>query len=244
MKLKFLSSLSFFVALSFIYVTMSSNSGGKYNNGTSCGSCHGSANTATTVSLTGLPTTYVVGQTYNLTFTVSNPTNTHSGFNVKCSSGMLMGGTGSSQNPAMNQVTQTSTSTTNSWTFSWTAPSTPTTVTFNCVGNSVNNNSNDDNNGGDQWNSATYTVTGSYPTGVDAIHKTVLNCYPNPATSQLNVEGVSSVQVLNMFGQVISVSQEKVADHVALNLTNVANGMYILVGETNGKTITATFVKQ
>ncbi|MBL7771252.1 MAG: hypothetical protein JNM95_00165 [Chitinophagaceae bacterium] len=99
MKFKILSSLFLFGTLALIFTTTTSENTGYYNNGTSCGTCHGtSANSSTSVSLTGLPATYVAGQTYNLTFTITNSSLTHGGFNILCSGGQFTAGTGSKTN--------------------------------------------------------------------------------------------------------------------------------------------------
>lgn len=244
MKFKILSSLFLFGTLALIFTTTTSENTGYYNNGTSCGTCHGtSANSSTSVSLTGLPATYVAGQTYNLTFTITNSSLTHGGFNILCSGGQFTAGTGSKTNTQKTQITHNSVSATNTWSFTWKAPTSgTTTINFSAVGNAVNNDNNDD--GQDQWNTATYSVPGSFPTSITQVEKTSLNCYPNPATSQINVSGVTSVKVLNMFGQVVNATQTNLGDYVSVDLTSLTSGMYLLVGNVNGQTQSASFIKQ
>jgi hypothetical protein len=245
MKFKILSSLSLFAVLAIMFTTLSSNDNGNTtSSGTTCGSCHGnSANSATSVSLTGLPTTFVANQVYNLTFTISNSSLTHGGFNIKCSAGSFTAGSGSKLKTGdATQITHSAVSTSNTWSFTWKAPTTTGAVTFNAVGNAVNNNGNDDS--GDQWNTTTITVPGSFPTTVSNVETATLNCYPNPATTQINVVGASNVKVLNMFGQMMSVSTSKQADQTLVQLNSLTAGMYILVGEVNGRLVSSTIVKQ
>lgn len=245
MKLKFLSSLALMVSLGLMYVAMSSNSGGKYNGGTSCGSCHGSsASSATTVALTGLPTSFITGQVYTLTFTVTNSTNVQSGFNIQCSAGQFTAGTGSKTNTAKTQITHDATSTTNSFTFTWTAPSTTSSVSFNCVGNAVNGNNNDDS--GDQWKNISYTVPGAFPTSVSDIANPTLTIYPNPATTEIRIQGAgqtASVNLRNAFGQFVNCPSTVIGSDCIVNLSSLPSGLYIVSVNHNGKVQSAQLVK-
>jgi Secretion system C-terminal sorting domain len=245
MKLKFLSSIALFASLGLIYFTMSSDSGGKYNNGASCGSCHGNtASAATTINLTGLPTNFITGQTYNLTFTVANSTNVKSGFNILCSGGTFTAGTGSKTNTAKTQITHNATSTTNSFAFTWMAPATTTTVTFSAVGNAVNGNQTDDS--GDQWKNGTYTVPGSFPLVVAAIKDLILQVYPNPASSEVNIAGMANaknIAVTSIFGQKVNCSYSLNGDNCLINLSNLSVGSYIVSAEINGQKVNARIVK-
>ena len=95
MKSKIVHSLFVIAALSITYFTTTSSSSGYTSNGTSCGNCHGNKNTLTTVSLTGLPATFITGTTYTINCVITNTTNTKYGFNVAVSGGTLIAGTGS-----------------------------------------------------------------------------------------------------------------------------------------------------
>ena len=144
--LNILSPLFLFASLAMIYITTSSSSTGNVaSSGTSCGSCHGSKNTATTVNLTGLPASYVPGQSYTLTFTVANATNAYAGCNIAASAGTFTAGTGTQL--MGSQITHTApkaaVSGVTTFTCSWTAPATAGSVTFNAAGNAVNFNNGD-----------------------------------------------------------------------------------------------------
>ncbi|MFM2385786.1 MAG: hypothetical protein RL660_543 [Bacteroidota bacterium] len=151
-----------------LYFSLSSSSGG-YPNGSGGCSCHGAANSATTVSVSGFPSTYNAGQTYTLTLTVSNSTKVEAGFSLLVSGGTLGSapvGTALNGTTEINHSTpQTMVSGTASWTFTWTAP-TSGSVTLSVAGNAVNNNN---GTGGDQWSTASLTSTlGSSPLSLTA----------------------------------------------------------------------------
>jgi hypothetical protein len=76
------------------YLTMtSSNTGQMGVAATGCGSCHGSQNNATTITVTGIPATgYVAGTSYPVTLSVARMlavTLTHAGFDLNFSGGTI-----------------------------------------------------------------------------------------------------------------------------------------------------------
>ena len=130
------------------------------NTGPSCG-CHGGASSSTSVSLSGQPSSYVPGQSYTLTVTVSNSqiSGTNGGFSLDASSGTFSN-PGSNAKLDSGKVTH-SNKNARSWTVDWTAPSSGSgTINFDVVGNAVNGAS---GNNGDAWNTATYNVAEQPP---------------------------------------------------------------------------------
>lgn len=253
MKLKSLSFTLLSLSLSLIYITMSSDINGTYQNGTSCSSCHGNANTATTVAMTGLPNNFITNQTYTLTFTVTNQTLSHAGFNIKCSAGTFTAGTGSHVNTSMNQITHnsplasTSSSApfTETFTFSWKAPSTNTAVTFNCAGNAVNNDGNDSN--ADQWNSATYTISGSFPTFIPMVNHSGMDVYPNPSQDVIYLTGMAkadNVEVYTLLGQRQKVDFKGQGNNLTLDISMLPLGSYFMRADLDGKMFLGRFEKQ
>ena len=124
------------------------------NTGPSCG-CHGSASSSTSVSLSGQPSSYVPGQSYTLTVTVSNSqiSTSKGGFSLDASSGSFSN-PGTNAKLSSGKVTHSSENA-RSWTVDWTAPSSGSgTVSFDVVGNAVNGGG----TGGDAWNTASYNV--------------------------------------------------------------------------------------
>lgn len=245
MKLKSLSFLLLSLSLGMIYITMSSDiNGNTSSGGTSCSTCHGSANTNTTVALTGLPTTFITNQTYTLTFNITNPTLSHAGLNIKCSGGTLTAGTNThlSNSQITHNSPGTSTSSaapyTTSFTFTWKAPATTSAVTFNCAGNAVNNDGQDSN--ADQWNATSYTITGTFPTSVSNMEESNLTVYPNPASGLVRLEGManaSKVQVFSLFGQAVSASSTVQGQDMILDMTPLPIGSYLVIAEKNGQRI-------
>ena len=151
------------IILSFLLLAVSganlvdANSSGKYQSASGC-SCHygGSA----TVSMSGQPTTYTVGQTYTLSISVSGGVSgSNGGFSLEVDKGTLStGGVGIMAvkvNAAGNSATHT-TSSYRSWSVDWTAPSSGSgTTTFDLAGLTANGNS---QNTGDAHGTAIFTV--------------------------------------------------------------------------------------
>ncbi len=249
MKTKILSQLFLLVSLCLIYLTMSSDSSGKYNGGASCGSCHGSKNTATTVAINGLPATFVPNQTYPLTFTVTNATNAKTGFNILVSGGQFTQGTGSKVNTAKTQITHTTPmsalSGMTTFSFTWTAPATTAAVTFSAVGNSVNGNGGSDS--GDQWNTITATVTGAFPASVNDITTSALTCYPNPAADYIIVDGINAqakiIVLNNLFGQHIVPNYSFQSNMCRIDCSHLASGLYFLSAVVDGNIVKTSFIK-
>ena len=137
-----------------LYAPLSeANSNGR--TGPSC-NCHGGSSSSTTVSLSGHPSSYLPGQSYTFTVTVSNSQigGSLGGFSLDASSG-TWSNPGSNAKLDSGKVTH-SNKNARSWTVDWTAPSSGTgTVTVDVVGLAANGFS---GNNGDSWNTATYSI--------------------------------------------------------------------------------------
>jgi len=245
MKTKILSQLFLFASLGIIYITMSSDSNGRAMSGTNCGNCHGSKNTATTVNLTGLPTAYVPGQSYALTFTVANTTNAYAGCNIAASAGTFTAGTGTKLKSS--QITHTgpqaAVSGVTTFTCSWTAPATAGSVTFNAAGNAVNN---DGVSSGDQWNTTSITINAA-PASVKDVQTMSAICYPNPANDVVIVKGITAeakaIVLHNLYGQTIVPTYTFENDVCKVDCKNLTPGLYFLSAVVNGQMIRASFAK-
>lgn len=243
MKSKILFQFFLLAGLGIIFFTMKSDQNGKYNGGNTCGTCHGSANTATTVALIGLPATFETGKTYNLTYTITNATNTSAGFNILVSGGTLTAGSGSKVNTAKTQITHTApksaVSNVTTFDFTWTAPSTITTVNFTTVGNAVNGNGGDS---GDQWNTVSYAVQGGFPASVSSIDRTSLTCFPNPSSTSIQLNGINQdaqVDIYNLQGQRVNCNLV----NGVISVSQLTNGLYFIHAVQNGKTFVTSFTK-
>ncbi len=221
MKSKILFQLFLLSALGVIYLTMESNSAGKFNNGNTCGNCHGSLNAATSVIISGLPSLFVTGQTYPLSVIITNATNTKAGFNVSANGGTFIAGVGSKINVAATQITHTTpmnaVNNVTTFSFSWTAPNTTSQVTFNVAGNAVNGDNGD--SGADQWNTSSESINGTFPTSVNELSKEFLKTYPNPATEKVIIEGVhaDNIFVYNINGEKLNVNFHNYGDKCILD---------------------------
>ena len=226
---------------------MSSDTSGRAMSGTSCGSCHGNKTSATTTTLTGLPSSYVPGQVYTLTLTVANSTNPKAGCNIAATAGTFAAGTGTKLKSS--QITHTTpkaaVSGVTTFTCSWTAPATTGAVTFNAVGNAVNGNGTDDS--GDQWNTTSITISGAFPASVNDIQTTTITCYPNPANDFIIAKGISSnaktIVLYNLNGQTIVPSYTFENDLCKIDCKNLTAGIYFLSAIVDGQTIRSSFTK-
>lgn len=152
-----------------IWAISTSNSSGKTGAFTSgCGSCHGSAKTATSISLThngNVITSYKPDSTYTVVLNLNHATMTASpnraGFDLKYSGGTVSNipsGTSQSGTEVNHTTPKVMNSGLASWTFKWKAPAVGTgNVTLNVAGNVTNGNNGDDVN--DAWNTAAFTFT-------------------------------------------------------------------------------------
>lgn len=77
-----------------------------------------------------------------------------------------------------------------------------------------------------------------------------LNCYPNPCTSDLNIdlkelEGSINIEVLSTSGQTM-LSQNKVnsKDIYTLNVSGLSDGIYLLKVASEGQMTMTSFIKQ
>jgi len=93
-------------------------------------------------------------------------------------------------------------------------------------------------------------VNNAVPTNVDDIGIGETKLYPNPAIDFINVEfesfdQISSLQVIDVMGRVLSVNSESTGNGVRLNISNLRSGVYIItiVSKTN-KSISKKFMKQ
>jgi hypothetical protein len=166
MKNKIIYSL--FLSM-LIWVISTSNAGGKMGaHTTGCGSCHGSAKAATTISLTHngtVMTSYKPDSTYTVVLNINHTTMTASpnrtGFDLNYSTGTISNapsGTMLMSTELHHTSPKTMVAGLASWTFKWKAPAAGTgNVTLNVAGNVTNGNNGDDVN--DAWNKASYTFT-------------------------------------------------------------------------------------
>jgi hypothetical protein len=161
-----ITSILAVIILPIIYFTSSSFSGGVPGNASAGCSCHGSANTNTGISFSGLPTTYVNGTIYTITLNVSNSNlasaTKKAGFTMSFSAGTLAAITGgqalSGTTVLYHNTPQSMSSTTASWQFTWQAPASGSAnISISVSANVVNG---DGSTGGDQWRTQTFSVAG------------------------------------------------------------------------------------
>jgi hypothetical protein len=145
-----------------LYLSQSSFSTGYAGGAINGCSCHGAANAATLVSVTGFPSTYVNGQGYPITISVTNSTMVEAGFTLTVTNGALSAASTGAAIAGLeikHNTPKLLVGGTASWTFTWTAPMTGSAInTVRAAGNAVNNSN---STAGDMWNFAsTIMVSG------------------------------------------------------------------------------------
>jgi Secretion system C-terminal sorting domain len=240
--------------LALSLLTLNSNSGGAYKFGLSCGGsgCHGTAqaaNAATTVTINGLPGSYINGATYPITVTVAHATFTKAGFNIAATGGLFVAGSNSAVNnapvaQASHSAPAAMASGVATFNVSWTAPTSGSTpVTFSAVGNAVNGNGGPDAT--DTWNTVTATLNAA-PAANRDINQYGIKCYPNPTTNNIIIEGVSAdtkIVIVNINGQTVNAPVSYSADKCTVNCSTLPTGTYLVNAINAQGKLTTTFIK-
>jgi Secretion system C-terminal sorting domain len=161
MKNNFIKSILTIITIALIVTTFQSNSGGYAGGGIAGCSCHGNANGAAIVTLTGMPSTgYTNGTAYICTLNVHNIVMLKAGFALQVSGGIISNIPANVTLVNNTEITHSNPKTMVSgdanWIFTWTAPLTGNaTIDVNYAANSVNGNN---QTSGDQWNIATMQI--------------------------------------------------------------------------------------
>ncbi len=216
-----------------------------------CGSCHGSANAATTITITGIPAGgYVNGTTYNLSLKVANASKLGAGFDLSVSAGSLSNAPANTMLMGSSELHHTATLPMTAgeaiWNFSWTAPASGNTVTFNVSGNAVNNNNSDS---GDQWNKISIDYTKAAPNTVNEIEATDGILYPNPANQTIRLKSKQNIDggafwAVSLHGQLIKLAAQPLGNHeYQMNVESLANGNYMLFYSVEEKVQHMSFSK-
>lgn len=216
-----------------------------------CGSCHGSANAATTITITGMPGTgFVAGTTYPLTLKVTNASKLAAGFDMSVSLGtisnppantMLMGGSELHHTSPLMMASGDAI-----WNFSWTAPASGNSVSFFVAGNAVNNNNGDS---GDQWNKVTINFNKAIPAGTQDLTETTAQLYPNPVNNSMTVMtsdevAQASFLVISINGSIQPIAANQISQQeYRLNTSSLTPGIYILSYSIKGKIKHLSFTK-
>ncbi len=155
MKISLLKSFAAAACLVTIFLlTTSSNNGTTGTTSAGC-NCHGVAGLATTVTFSGFPTYYQLGQIYPITVVVSNATKLTGGFKISASlgtfinpsAGVTINGLNAYHNTPKNMVSGNAV-----WTLNWKAPgSGNSTLIVRAAGIATNGNNDTIN---DLWNFA------------------------------------------------------------------------------------------
>ncbi len=157
--------------ISFLYLTLTSSSGGINNQSVAGCTCHGLASANTLVTITGLPAGgYTNGTVYPITVSVTNtiivgaaPNGLRDGFDMTSTSGSFTAVAGTALNGATeirHNTPKAPVAGTATWTFNWTAPASGNAnVSFFVSGNATNGDgTNGNGNGTDQWNQTSATI--------------------------------------------------------------------------------------
>lgn len=130
--------------------------------------CHGDGapSTEVVVSISGVPRSYSIGESYDFTITLQHASNEDGGFLLwDYNSGTLQPGAGSQTVPEESGALSQS-EPGNNWLVTWIAPDSDIgSVSFQLVGNAVNGNGQFD--GGDLWNILSFSISSPDSTYMD-----------------------------------------------------------------------------
>lgn len=238
----------------FTFLTLTSTgnaSSGVMGASTTGCSCHGSANSATTIEITGIPATgWVAGTAYSVTLAVKNSTKAAAGFDLTVTGGtisgapantMLMGGT-----EIHHTAPKLAASGSTTWAFTWTAPASGSSVTFNVAGNAVNNTGNQN---GDEWALASLVFNKAIPASVQNVQQNSFNLYPNPAGDFIRISLTGNEKPVftlrSALGATIPCQVEMIrGTEYQLNTTALPAGYYFLTTKQGDQLHTESFSKQ
>jgi len=123
-------------------------------------SCHGDGapSNSVVVSISGVPRSYTIDQSYDFTISLQHASNSDGGYMIwDYNKGTLTPGEGS-RTVAEEPGALSQSAVGNNWVITWTAPSSDVgIIPFQLVGNAVNGNGNFD--AGDAWNIASFSIS-------------------------------------------------------------------------------------
>ena len=242
------------VGVSIIFLSSDTGRAGNYSGLTTdsgtCASCHGGGTVnGTGVKLTGAPASYVAGQIYPLTLTISDPDAVSGGFQIVATNsvsttpiGTFTAGTDSKlnnvQRPVQNTPKLFATGSV-SWSFKWTAPAAGTTVKFHYSVVACNND------GNETIGDAVYsgTTTGTISAVSDAPNKVVkLKIYPNlvhrgdDINIEINDSNIeTSFQVVDLNGRISKTVQKAPnTEGVKIRTSDLPTGRYFVWSNVKG----------
>jgi len=233
---------------------------GSPGDGRNCTSCHaGTATSQNGLITSTIPVTgYVPGSVYTITASIVSAGTVKFGFevspqNTAGSKKGTMTVTSSSQTQLVGSgkyITHTLSGTaavtgSKTWTFNWTAPFAGSgDLTFYGAFNASNNNGTND---GDQIILSQMLVHENLATGFhESLAEAFIKVYPNPASSWLNIVpikgAVNLVRVFDLDGKKVLENSIENAGTVNLNIQSLEAGVYILILDTEEKTVTEKIV--
>jgi len=230
----------------FLYLTLSSYSGGITGQSVAGCSCHNPTATAgTLITLTGLPAGgYVNGSVYPVTLTITNTSvisvgvGRRDGFDMTSSAGAFTAIAGT----ALNGPTEIRHTTpkpapagTASWTFNWTAPASGSAaVSFNIAGNAANGDGSPSSL--DKWNSFSTTLIKAPPYTVSATASTILCNGGTASITATSINGSAPFQYKLNTGLYQSIS----------TFPSLSSGTYTITGKdaTNATATTVVTINQ
>jgi hypothetical protein len=222
--------------------------------------CHtGTVNSGTgnvSISFNGGSNTYVAGQSYPVTVTVTDPTMLRYGFQITA---LNPGGVGASVGTfTLTNTTNTSAQqgnvggvrryvghktagSNNTWTFQWNAPTSPTgPVTFYASGNATNQNG---SGSGDKVYTTSLTV--DLAVSNDLPQDAPFQVWPNPAQNELSIkfqEETYKWRIFDSNGKVIRQNQSQGSISV-VDIQDILPGVYFIQIQGESGSRTEKFVK-
>jgi hypothetical protein len=217
--------------------------------------CHTGGSFNGVVEISGVPDTVIANQTYSITLANTSDA-VRAGFqltvlnNANQKTGTLTAGTGCSiGNAGGRQYVRQSTPRTlsnggTSWAFTWKAPETVVADSIHFYFVTLCANGNGQRTGDNVLVSKKSTVLPTPVSGsINPISKSAINLFPNPIKSSLSIDfpGNGAFKIFNANGQLLL--KEAIFNHKTIDVSKLQSGLYFVIFELDGQTVSRTFIK-
>ncbi len=217
--------------------------------------CHEGGSFNGVVEISGVPDTVMANQTY--TITLANTSDAvRAGFqmtvlnNANQKTGTLTAGTGCSiGNAGGRQYVRQSTPRTlsnggTSWTFTWQAPETVVADSIHFYFVTLCANGNGQRTGdNDLVSKKSVVLLTPLSSSSNPLSQSAIQLYPNPIRSSLSIDfpGNGAFKVCNKNGQ--TMLKETIFNRKTIDVSKLESGLYFVIFELEGKTVSKTFIK-
>ncbi len=217
--------------------------------------CHSGSSFSGSVEISGVPDTVVANQSYTVTLTNAGDA-VKAGFqmtvlnNANQKTGTLTTGTGSSIGNAGGRQYIRQSSPRNlangeaSWTFTWKAPETVVDDSIHFYFVSLCANGNGQKTGDNVLvNKKSMVLPAPVSDNHELMEESAIKLFPNPAKSGLSIDfpGKSTFKIKRSTGQTLF--DGEISNHKNIDVSKLESGLYYIIFDVAGKTVSRSFIK-